>query len=115
MLHVGGVLYWTIRTRSPDTMVLKDADSLPTVSVRKNGAAVGDSVTVVKRSATTGIYDCSYNPAGEIEGDEFTIEESASVTGTSTPQATYSNSWEFTVVDPVTPIRNSTMLIPALL
>lgn len=97
-LHVGGVLYWTIRTRNPDTMVLKDADSTPTVAVRKNGASTGDSVTVTKRSATTGIYDCSYNPAGEVEGDEFTIEETATVTGTTTGSATYSNSWEFSVI-----------------
>lgn len=97
-LHVGGILYWTIRTRNPDTQVLKDADSTPTVAVRKNGASVADSVTVTKRSATTGIYDCSYNPAGEVEGDEFTIEESATVTGTTTSSATYANSWEFTVI-----------------
>ena len=93
VLHVGGTLYWVIRTRNPDTQILKDADSTPTVAVRKNGASVGDSVTVTKRSATTGIYDCSYNPAGEVEGDEFTIEESATVTGTTTGSATYTNSW----------------------
>jgi len=98
ILHVGGTLYWVIRTRNPDTMVLKDADSTPTVAVRKNGASTADSVTVTKRSATTGIYDCSYNPAGEVEGDEFTIEESATVTGTTTGSATYTNSWEFTVI-----------------
>jgi hypothetical protein len=98
LLHVGGVLYWAIRTRNPDTQVLKDADSTPTIAVRKNGASTGDSVTVTKRSATTGIYDCSYNPAGEVEGDEFTVEESATVTGTTTAQATYSVSWEFTAI-----------------
>ena len=98
VLHVGGTLYWVIRTRNPDTQVLKDADSTPSVAVRKNGASVADSVTVTKRSATTGIYDCSYNPAGEVEGDEFTIEESATVTGTATSSATYANSWEFTVI-----------------
>lgn len=91
--HVGGVLYWVIRTRNPDTMALKDADSTPTVAVRKNGAATGDSVTVTKRSATTGIYDCSYNPASEIEDDSFTLEESATVTGTTTASATYTHSW----------------------
>ena len=97
-LHVGGILYWTIRTRNPDTQVLKDADSTPTVAVRKNGASVGDSVTITKRSATTGIYDCSYNPAGEIEGDKFTLEESATVTGTTTSSATYENSFEVTII-----------------
>jgi len=98
VLHVGGTLYWVIRTRNPDTQVLKDADSTPTVAVRKNGASVGDSVTVTKRSATTGIYDCSYNPAGEVEGDKFTLEESATVTGTTTSSATYENSFEVTVI-----------------
>lgn len=98
LLHVGGTLFWVLRTRNPDTQVLKDADSTPTVAIRKNGASTGDSVTVTKRSATTGIYDCSYNPAGEVEGDEFTVEETAVVTGTTTAQATYSTSWEFTVL-----------------
>lgn len=97
ILHVGGTLYWTIRTYNPDTSVLKDADSTPTVAVRKNGSSTGDSVTVTKRSATTGIYDCSYDPAAEVEGDEFVIEETATVTGTTTAQATYSQSWSFTV------------------
>ena len=98
VLHVGGTLYWVIRTRNPDKQVLKDADSTPTVAVRKNGASVGDSVTITKRSATTGIYDCSYNPAGEIEGDKFTLEESATVTGTTTSSATYENSFEVTII-----------------
>jgi hypothetical protein len=97
ILHVDGTLYWTIRTYNPDTSVLKDADSTPTVAVRKNGASTGDSVTITKRSATTGIYDCSYDPASEVEGDEFVIEEAATLTGTTTTQATYSQSWSFTV------------------
>jgi hypothetical protein len=61
--------------------------------VRKNGASVGDSVTITKRSATTGIYDCEYNPASEVEGDSFTLEESATVTGTTTSSATYTQTW----------------------
>lgn len=97
-LHINGVLYWSIYIYNPDTGVLKDADSTPSVSVRKNGAATGDSVTITKRSATTGIYDCSYNPSSEIEGDEFLFEESATVTGTSTAQATYNNVWSATVI-----------------
>ncbi len=93
VFQVGGTLYWTILTRNPDTGVLKDADSTPSIAVRKNGASVGDSVTITKRSATTGIYDCSYNPAAEVEGDSFTFEESATVTGTTTSSATYNFSW----------------------
>ena len=95
---MGGVLYWTIQTRNPDTQVLKDADSTPTVAVRKNGASVGDSVTITKRSATTGIYDCSYNPASEVEGDTFQFEESAAVTGTTTSSATYVNQFSVRAV-----------------
>lgn len=98
ILHVNGILYWVIRTYNPDTSVLKDADFTPTVTVRKNGASVGDSVTITKRSATTGIYDCSYDPAAEVEGDDFTFEETATVTGTTTAQATYSSSWAMTIV-----------------
>lgn len=97
-LHVGGTLYWVIQTRNPDTLVLKDADSTPTVAVRKNGSSVGDSVTITKRSATTGLYDCSYNPASEVEGDKFTLEESATVTGTTTSSATYVNSFDINVL-----------------
>ena len=84
---VDNTVYWTIRTYT-DAGVLVDADSTPSVAVRKNGSSVADSVTVTKRAATTGIYDCSYNPAGEAEGDCFTIEESATVSA----QA-YENSW----------------------
>jgi hypothetical protein len=84
---VDNTVYWTIRTYT-DAGVLVDADSTPSVAVRKNGSSVADSVTVTKRAATTGIYDCSYNPAGEVEGDCFTIEETATVAS----QA-YENAW----------------------
>ncbi len=87
------VLYWTLRTYNTSG-VLTDADSTPTVAVRKNGSSTGDSVTVTKRTATTGIYDCSYNPASEVEGDTFTIEESATVGGTAG-----SWNWSCVVVD----------------
>ena len=98
ILHIGGVLYWTIQTRNPDTQVLKDADSTPSVAVRKNGSSVADSVTITKRSATTGLYDCSYNPAGEVEGDTYQFEESAAVTGTTTSSATYTNQFSVRAV-----------------
>ena len=76
-----------------DGVTLIDADSTPTVAVRKNGSSVGDSVTVGKRSATTGIYDCSYNPASEVDGDQFTLEESAVIDGD-----TYQSSFAVMVV-----------------
>lgn len=88
-------LYWVIRLYD-NTNALVDADSTPTVAIRKNGAATADAVTVTKRAATTGIYDCSYNPASEIEGDQYTVEESATISLTA-----YSNSWEFYVADPM--------------
>lgn len=96
VLHSGGTLRWVLRLFDPsDGVTAVDADSTPAVSVRKNGNGISDSVMVTKRASTTGIYDCSYNPAGEVEGDAFTIEESAVIDGT-----TYENSWEFTVVAP---------------
>lgn len=107
ILHVGETLYWVIRTLDPDTGVLKDADADPTVVVRKNGSSTGDSVTITKRAATTGIYDCSYNPAGETEGDQYTIEETADITGTTTASAEYQNSWAFNVVAPKTELADA--------
>lgn len=93
LFHVGGVIRWVILTRDPDTLVAKDADSTPSVAVRKNGSSTGDSVTITKRSATTGIYDCSYDPAGDAEGDQYTLEETAAVTGTTTSSQTYPYTW----------------------
>jgi len=84
---VGNAIPWSIRTYT-DAGVLVDADSTPTVSVYKNGASVADSVTVTKRPATTGIYDCSYNPAGEAEGDTFELTENVVISS----QA-YENAW----------------------
>lgn len=91
-LKKDNTLYWVLRTYNTSG-VLVDADSTPTVAVRKNGASVADAVTVTKRAATTGIYDCSYNPASEVEGDQYTLEESATVSA----QA-YENSWETNVI-----------------
>ena len=90
-LKKNGVLYWTIYLYDIYG-VLTDADSTPTVSVRRNGAATADVVTVTKRSATTGIYDCSLNPATDAEGDCYTIEELAVIGGVQ-----YLNGWTFVV------------------
>lgn len=86
-------LYWTLSIRD-SAGELVNADSTPTVAVRKNGASVGDSVTVSKRSATTGLYDCAYNPASEAEGDQFTLEETATIGGID-----YFNAFGVSVVD----------------
>lgn len=88
-------LYWVIRLYDSSNELV-DADSTPSVAIRKNGAATADAVTVTKRAATTGIYDCAYNPASETEGDQYTVEESATISATA-----YSNSWEFYVADPM--------------
>ena len=77
-MKVDGTVYWAIFTYT-DAGVLVDADSTPSVAVRKNGAAVGDAVTITKRAATTGIYDCSHNPAGEVDGDTFGYEETVTI------------------------------------
>ena len=71
-------LYWVIRLYDSDNELV-DADSTPTVAIRKNGAATIDAVSVTKRAATTGIYDCAYDPASETEGDQYTVEESATI------------------------------------
>ena len=78
ILVVGSVLRWVIQAFN-SSGALVDADSNPTIAIRKNGSAIGDSVTIVKRSATTGIYDCEYNPAGELEGDSFTFHETVTI------------------------------------
>lgn len=92
-LFAGDTLYWTIRVYD-SSGVLIDADSTPTVAVRKNGAATADVVTVTKRAVTTGIYDCSYDPALEIEGDQFTLEETVTISAQD-----YENSWEVVTID----------------
>lgn len=85
ILKKDATLTWAIRLYN-DANVLVDADTTPTVAVRKNGASTADVVTVTKRAATTGIYDCSYNPVGEAEGDLFALEETAVIAA-----VTYSN------------------------
>ena len=86
-MKVDGTVYWTIMTYDTDG-ILVDADSNPTVAVRKNGASVADSVTVTKRAATTGIYDCTHDPSSEVEGDCFSYEETATISAQS-----YVNPW----------------------
>lgn len=88
------VLKWVIRLYN-SSQVLVDGDSNPTIAIRKNGSSTGASATVTKRTATTGIYDCEYDPSGEVEGDQFTIEESVAISST-----TYENSWSVYVQEP---------------
>ena len=90
-MKVGGTVYWTLMTYDADGLLI-DADSTPTVAVRKNGSSVADSVSVAKRSSTTGIYDCNHSPSGEVEGDCFGYEESVAINGDD-----YINSWNLEV------------------
>lgn len=84
---IDATIHWTIRTYT-SAGVLVDADANPSVAIRKNGIATADVATVTKRSATTGVYDCSYDPAGEASGDSYTIEETATISSQD-----YENSW----------------------
>jgi hypothetical protein len=91
-MKAGNNVYWTIMTYN-STGTLVDADSLPTISIRKNGAATSDIASVIKRSSSTGTYDVVYSPAGEVEGDCFLLEETATINASD-----YINGWNLEVL-----------------
>lgn len=95
-LHKDKTLYWTIPVYNISG-ILMDADSspAPSVAVRKNGSSTGTTATVTKRSATTGLYDCSYDPSGELEGEIWTFDETLYL---NSGQA-YFNSFTVTILD----------------
>lgn len=94
-LVAGEVLRWTISLVNPnDPTSAIDADSNPSIAIRKNGTATFDSVTVVKRVGTTGDYDCEYDPAGEVFSDQFQVEETVIIGGITYPP----KKWPFLVV-----------------
>ena len=93
-LKLDGTVYWTMHLYDADG-VLIDATGTPAVTVRKDAATSADVVTVTKRAATTGIYDCSHNPAAETIGMTIHYSESAVITA-----ITYVNGWSLEVVDP---------------
>ena len=86
-------LYWMIRTYNASG-ILTDADSVPSVNIYKNGVDTADTGVVTKRGSSTGIYDCYYNPSGEIEGDQYGIEETVVISSQS-----YENDWACTIFD----------------
>jgi len=90
---VGETWTWNIRLRNLANAAV-DADSTPTVTVYKNNSATGESVTVTKPSATTGWYQCSFDPAGEAEHDVYSFVEN--VTIASVAQAPFQ--WEAVVL-----------------
>jgi len=100
-LNIGDPILWTIVIIDLAGEPL-DAEADPTVSIRKNGAAIGDSVTVTKRAATTGLYDCSYLPASDpTEGDQFTVQEFVQV-DIGTGVTSHEFPWEF-ITNPIDP------------
>ncbi len=90
-----GTLYWVLSVYD-SSGVLVDADSTPSVAVRKNGSATTESVTVTKRGSSTGLYDCSLNPSLEAEGDTFHLEEQLDISS-----VTYNNTWSVVVTEPM--------------
>lgn len=92
-LKRGTTQYWTIATYN-SSGVLEDADSTPTIALRKNGAAHTGTTTITKRAATTGLYDCTFNPSGENNSDQFQVEETATISS----QA-YVNIWNFDIIE----------------
>lgn len=90
-LKRGTTQHWTIATYD-SSGVLVDADSTPTIALRKNGAAHLGTTTVTKRSGTTGLYDCTFNPTGESNSDQFQIEETATIS-----LQAYVNIWNFDI------------------
>lgn len=90
----GGTLRWTIDTLNAAGEPV-DADSNPAVQIRRGTppADVGDSVTVTKRAATTGIYDCSYTPTSTAIDEVIHVEETATISSTGYPLR-----WQFRIV-----------------
>lgn len=87
---------WTWDIRLSNSSGALDADSTPTVTVYKNGTATGESVTVTKPSATTGWYQCSFNPAGEAELDVYGFAENVTISSVAQPP----HHWHAVVVSP---------------
>ena len=90
-------LYWTLFVYDANGNLV-NADSTPTVAVRVNGAGYAvTSVTVTKRAATTGIYDCSFVANNSGVGATYGLwqfEETATISGTD-----YVNGWNVHQVD----------------
>ena len=74
-LHLNGTAYGTLPA------IVDPADGITAVTptslsalVIKNGTDTGDSVTITAvGGGRTGVYKWSYDPAGEVEGDQFSI------------------------------------------
>ncbi len=95
LLTRGAFQYWTMMVYDTNGELV-DADLLPVISVFKNGTLTADVVTITKRAATTGIYDCVYNPSGETMNDSYIIQESVVVGLTQ-----YDQTWSFKVIEDI--------------
>lgn len=76
---------WTWDIRLSNASGAVNADSNPTITVYKGGVATGEFVTVTKPAATTGWYQCSFNPAGEEELDVYGFAENVTISGVAQP------------------------------
>jgi len=74
---------WDIRLSNASGAVNGDAN--PTITVYKAGVPTGESVTVTKPAATTGWYQCSFDPAGEAEHDVYGFAENVTISGVAQP------------------------------
>jgi len=101
-LQTGGTLTWPIHVFDA-AGELVDADSTPAIAIRRGGVAVGDSVTVAKRVATTGIYDCSYTPASTTSHEIIEVTETVVV-----DSVNCINPWQFSVIDQILLVENYT-------
>lgn len=74
-LLLNGTAYGTIPALvDPSDGITAVTPSALTALVIKNGTDTADSVTITAvGGGRTGVYKWSYNPAGEVEGDQFSI------------------------------------------
>lgn len=93
--YIDQTLYWTIPVYTTSG-TLRDADSspFPTALARIGSASAGNGASITKRSATTGLYDCSYVTSG-IAGSVYSFDELIYVSGVA-----YNNSFSVTVISP---------------
>jgi hypothetical protein len=73
-LHVGGTAYGTLPAIVDTDGITPTTPSALTCLVIKNGTDTGDSVTITAvGGGRTGVYKWSYNPAGDAEGDKYSL------------------------------------------
>ena len=83
ILHVGGTARGTLPAIvDPEDGITPVTPSSLTALVIKNGTDTVDSVTITAvGGGRTGVYKWSYNPAGEVEGDKFSLVFEITISG----------------------------------